>query len=216
MYNVITLSDSQLNEACANLKGKINASGYAFDVVISIAQGGIRVGTVGILNYYKGSELYPEIALALSNVPNLNFYAIGNIQCNGKVLADAGIDINGCNSTHIPDHEFIQRVKQLDYLLFLYPSDTYKLIASGAILDSIRFHRPIIGLSTDYFKYIFEKFGKLGFLADNVDELINILRQLPCIETPDIDFDKIGQKLSKSALLPAFKEIMENCNSKAS
>lgn len=44
MYKVITLSDSQLNEACMNLLGMIHASGYVFDVVISIAEGGIRVG----------------------------------------------------------------------------------------------------------------------------------------------------------------------------
>ncbi len=180
-------------------------------VTANSGHGGIRIGTAGILNSYKGSDSYPVLALALNDCDNIYFSVVGHLQCDSEPLRRAGIDLSGCADDHISDDEFLKRVSGLDYLLFLYPADTYRLIASGAILDSIRFRRPIIGISTDYFRYIFDKFGQLGFLADDVDSLADTIRKFKEKDIPAFDFDGVARRLSPEALLPALKDVMENC-----
>lgn len=96
----------------------------------------------------------------------------------------------------------------LDYILLLYPADTYRLIASGAVLDCIRFRKPVLALATEYFRYLFDKFGRFGYLADSVDELTELLRHPERLPRSDYDFDAIAEALRAETLTPQLKEIM--------
>jgi hypothetical protein len=65
-----------------------------------------------------------------------------------------------------------------DYLCFFYPSNTYKLTASGAILDCFVYRKPVIALSNDYFLYLFSKYGTFGYLVNNFDQLVELVSSL--------------------------------------
>lgn len=59
----------------------------------------------------------------------------------------------------------------MDCVLFFYPCDTYKLIASGTIFDAISLRKKVIALSTDYFKYVEKETHYPMILVDSLEEM---------------------------------------------
>lgn len=68
----------------------------------------------------------------------------------------------------------------VDYTLFLYHKNLYKLSASGSFFDSISFRKPMIFLGNDFFDYYFSRY-KIGYRAETIDEIIAIIKKI--IET---------------------------------
>lgn len=72
--------------------------------------------------------------------------------------------------------DFEKQISTVDYILCLYPVDSYKITASGIAMDALRFLKPIIGLRNNYLKALTEKY-KVGFVVDSVDEIIEIINK---------------------------------------
>lgn len=68
--------------------------------------------------------------------------------------------------------KFEKEIDSLDYILFLYPENSYKLTASGAVLDAIMYAKPIISLKNDFFNEMFKK-CKIGFMCSDINEVID-------------------------------------------
>jgi hypothetical protein len=68
-------------------------------------------------------------------------------------------------------------IYELDYILILYPINSYKLTASGVYFDCIKFNKPLLGLRNEYFEYMFKKYGEIGKLFSTVDEIIDYLKK---------------------------------------
>lgn len=60
---------------------------------------------------------------------------------------------------------------KVDYNIYTYNIDGYKLTASGAFMDAISFEKPVIAIKNDFFEYYFNKFGNIGYLFDNVNDM---------------------------------------------
>lgn len=155
----------------------------------------IKIGTVGIMNYYKGSEIYPEVASRFKDNKNIEFHCVGQVQSDVKDLIDVGVNVTNGSSEPLAPEVFSERVQNLDFLLFLYPTDNYRLMASGAFLDALRFSRPVIALRTPYFEYLFNKFGAFGYLADNIDELCSLIAQAPTLNR-NFPFSDIAHRIN--------------------
>ena len=91
--------------------------------------------------------------------------------------------------------ELEDRASMLDFILFLYPKDSYRLIASGAILEAISLKKPILALRNDYFNYLFKKFGDFGYLTDSIEGLISLINTIQ-IKNKQFNFDTIQNNLS--------------------
>lgn len=169
------------------------------------------IGMVGIINSYKGCNIYPQLAESLRDVSHLRFHAIGHFQCDCSPFINAGINIPSNPTKPLSEAEFCKSVASLDFILLLYPTDTYRLIASGAILDCLRFRRPVIALRTDYFDYLFRKFGAFGYLANNLEELQSLLRRANSLSR-DFPFEEIAEHLSPTYLFDECRLIMDTIN----
>ncbi|MDY6263411.1 MAG: hypothetical protein SPM09_03285 [Fibrobacter sp.] len=101
----------------------------------------------------------------------------------------------------LPFEEYNRFVNQMHILLFLYDKGSYKLTASGAILEAIWNQKPIIALHNYYFDYVFEKFGNLGFLCDSVDELVDKINEV-ALDRKILNHFSDNLKKAKEALLP--------------
>ena len=101
----------------------------------------------------------------------------------------------------LPFEEYNRFINKMDILLFLYDKGSYKLTASGAILEAIWNQKPIIALHNYYFDYIFEKFGDLGFLCDSIDELVNKINEI-ALDREILTHFSENLKNAKEALLP--------------
>ena len=180
------------------------------NVNISSISKTLNIGTIGLMNQSKGLNDLIKLSELLSEEINKNKLKISSI---GKVT---DIDINKYNQIKwiggkesIPRKIFEEEIEKLDYILYLYPTSSYKLTASGAILDAIKLKKPIIGLNNDYFKYIMQN-DAIGYMANNIYEIADTIKQL--INTPQNrkDFSLQFQKLSEKISITYNTELLKN------
>lgn len=153
---------------------------YFFDKEVpseNVAYDRLSIGTVGTMNEFKGYYRLQELVNLLTwkiKEEKLNISVVGRLENVNPVHQDL-INYSTLGNELLPRERFAELVHNLDYVLFLYATDSYKLIASGAIFDAISFGKPIIALKNDYFVSIFEQCGEMGYLCDSLDEIYNLI-----------------------------------------
>ncbi|WP_418991631.1 hypothetical protein [Alistipes sp.] len=142
----------------------------------------LRVGTVGQLTPAKGLhrivELAREIPVPLV-VVGRTYGFDGHAACR-NVRFVAGAD-NG----FIPRERYDSEAAALDYLVFAYDPDGYRLTASGALFDALNLCRPVITLRNDYFDDVLRL--RAGYVVDTVNDMAALVRRLAAAwpENPD-------------------------------
>ncbi len=84
---------------------------------------------------------------------------------------------------HIPRPEFIEKLRRLHYVCLLLQPGYYELSASGALLDAITWLRPIIATRVPIIVDLFERFGDIGDLCDDLDGMRTAITRLA--DNPD-------------------------------
>lgn len=155
---------------------------YIFDKTIPKTKKSIdlfSIGTVGVLNEAKGMSSFIEFVSKIDPVyqQKLDISITGRIEGNTSVFKRLGINTIEDEET-ISRKDYNRRIENLDLLLFFYPDNSYKITASGAIMDAIFQRKSLLALNNDYLKYVFDKFGKFGYVVDNTDEMLDKLYEL--------------------------------------
>lgn len=171
----------------------------------------INIGTVGVLNEYKGGRSFLRLAKNLKDngVSNVNLSVTGKIDFDISLLQNVGIDLpSNKGKSMVSMEELICRLEDLDYVLYFYSTETYKLTASAAVFEAINRKRPIIALRNEYFEYIFNKYGSVGYLVDTVDEMSDLVSRISknTDEFVEFDFERIQERLSTENLTKRFTE----------
>ena len=170
----------------------------------------LNIGTVGVFNKYKGGNNLLVLVKILNNngIKGVDFSISGKILSNVNELQENGIDLPSNKGVEMVSIEEMKtRIDRLDFILFFYNSETYRLTASGAIFDAINRKRPIIAIRNDYFEYIFNKFGSIGYLVNSVEEMATLIHRIHTNQEirQDIDFDKIQNLMSIDNITLDFK-----------
>jgi hypothetical protein len=173
--------------------------------IASIGHQGLKFGVVGTMAQEKGADILIEIAkkIDLKNRTDILISIIGRILCETKQFMDAGIVLpDNLGQESLPRDEFNNRISELDYILYLYPVNSYKFTASGSLMDSLNMECPALSFRNDYFQYIFEKFGKFGYLVENVSDMVLLINALSkgVVAREDYPYKEIKIKLSPSEI----------------
>lgn len=192
---------------------------YGFDKDLTFASikksNKLNLGTIGVFNEHKGGGLLIKLAqiFKTQGYNDIAFSITGKIDTEIEKLLELGIEIpiNRGNEM-ISIEEMKQRINKLNFILFFYNSETYKLTASGALFEAINMRKPIIALRNDYFEYIFSKFGKIGYLVDSVDEMATLIERIYLNNEKQIsiDFENIQNMLSTDISTQIFKSKLQN------
>lgn len=172
-----------------------------------ILHGKLVLGTIGSMNVFKGYYRLLDLAKMLQvpildNKITLAVTRIENVKMDYQGLIHCASKHNGL----LPRNKYEQFINGLDYVLFLYASNSYKFIASGAIFDAISYGKPIIALRNDYFVSIFEQSGDIGYLCENIEEMACLIIKL--LDKPDkVDYDNFLQNMEKAKLLYAPEHV---------
>ena len=134
----------------------------------------IRFAGIGFGLKEKGSDFIFELSEKFSE--KAEFVHIGKMD-NGLVPEKTNVRIPA-KDTPLSTQEFDQMVDSIDYGLYFYDLEKYKLTASGAIFDALTHGKPVICLCTTYFEYIFKKLGSVGYLCDSKEEMISVVRSI--------------------------------------
>ena len=170
----------------------------------------VKIGTVGLFYKKKGADEFCYL-VSLINNNKIKFSITGKIFYDLDKLKKLNIDLpNNLGKGFVSRDELETRVKKLDFILYLYPTDSYQLMASGAILDALSLQKPIIALKNDYFDYIFKKFGEFGFLFESVEKIAEFLNHNSLKSTQSsFDYLSIQKRLSVSTISEELKESLK-------
>jgi hypothetical protein len=156
----------------------------------------LHLGTIGSMSNAKGYLSLIKFLQSIENLVLFSYEHIGKFVVNKNIISKFNFDRNISN-IELSRNEYNEIIESLDYILFFYPTSTYKLTASGAVLDSILHEKPILALKNDYFQYLFEKFGPFGNLYENIEQMISdIPNVLNNQNKASIDFNELKNKLS--------------------
>lgn len=171
----------------------------------------LNIGTIGGMNLSKGMDKLLQFAEKCKAINlNVKISHTGKISVGrDKIIKNGSIDLPAVNK-ELKREEYNARINILDFLLFFYGCDNYKVTASGAIMDAIVLRKPIISLRNDYFEYIFEKFGCFGYLVDSVDQMVHLVDMIGQGKLVDkFDFDMIISSFLPESLQDDFNLIIK-------
>ena len=174
----------------------------------------VKIGTIGIMKQEKGLSSLITLSSKLKDLikeKKIELYHIGKVYTDKKEYLVNEIYWIG-NAIGLDREEFDKHIQQLDYLLFLYPTNSYKLTASGAIMDAVKLRKPIISLHNDYFDYLMGK-APIGYMGNTLDELEQIIRKVVNRELNNNfnqEFDLLSQKISIVNNTILFEKELEN------
>ncbi len=141
----------------------------------------IKIGTIGVGLESKGILQLNTICQYLieNNLHNISILHIGKTSGQIRSLLNENVQLPFKTDSLIPENEYLREINKLDYILFLMPNDSYKLTASGSLLEAFSLGKPIIILENDFFKYILDKQTEVcGFCKRNMSELLLQIKDL--------------------------------------
>ncbi len=160
---------------------------------------GLHIGTVGAFSQIKGADLFVKIVSEVKN-PSVHFSITGRIFYPMERLEQLGVDTAiDADKKALSQEIYNERISRLDYILFLYSPKSYRITASGAVMDAINLKKPIIALKNDYFCYLFEKYGSFGRLFKNLEEMTAFLSDQSNTQKENLqfyNFEKIQDLMS--------------------
>lgn len=157
----------------------------------------ISIGIPGAITKLRGLDTLKKILRGVNN-KDIRIYALS--YCSEDIKNDHFVRLNKENHL-MPFELYSNYVKSMDLMLLIYDTDSYKLTASGAVLEAIWNEKPIIALKNMYFNYLFNKFGSLGILESDIDSITKTLNAIHNKE--DLyQICKTNLKNAKNKLLP--------------
>ncbi len=172
--------------------------------------------SAGYATIDKGSHLFFKLAKEcfedrFSN--NIEFSYIGKTtSIQNTLIGRDCVTVYGGNSA-VDMGIYHKMFLKADYIIFFYPIDSYKLTFSGVFHDAVKYEIPIIALRNELFSFYFNKYGRLGWLCDNYDELFDLVKNLSVsidisiLNEIALNFKKFKLDYSDDKQILAFKKL---------
>lgn len=175
----------------------------------------IVFGYIGTFLMAKGGDVLMKVSSHLNQQSTSYFEIIGssNLKENEQ---NSRIKQNSKLGQFISKEDYSELIRNISYACFPFPVDSYKYTASGAVLDAIAYLKPVIYISNDYFDYLFDNCGDIGYRCLNEDEFIKCILELD--SNPEQNrylqqienMKKLKQKLLKENIICEFEKILNS------
>lgn len=161
----------------------------------------LKIGAIGVASEQKKSQFIFNIGdeIIKKNKSDIQVEIIGKILPNIYKYLRPGV-LYSKENVMLDQQTFDNKIADLDFSLFFYDNTYYELCASGAFFDALNHEIPILGLKNDFFEYYFTKYGSMGYLFDNVEQLIVFL--MTYNKSDDINYSSFieNMKVAKEKL----------------
>lgn len=140
---------------------------------------GLTISTVGVNSLNKNSHYLNFIAKNFNKEMINNELKLSIIGRNENIKFNKFIDIPDLGKHHLLAPEaYSNRILQSDLLVFFNEDNKYNLISSGSYFDCIKYRKPMIALKNTQWEYNFKKFGAIGKLFDNIDDMNEFIKSV--------------------------------------
>lgn len=145
-----------------------------FDVIRRNKSKVVTFGVLGVGGRHKGTDLFFKLAAEVSKVVTTNnpkFILIGHIVHNDlKRKIPESVFVPSPDKP-LTREDFDMYAKSIDYAVYPYNKDAYRLTASGAFFDAVYYAKPVIAIKNPFFEYYFKVMGNIGFLCDDYNQM---------------------------------------------
>jgi hypothetical protein len=140
---------------------------------------GLRFGSFGVGHSRKGTDVFIRLAkeiCAIKNSPKHRFIHVGPI--TDKTITNFS-PVELVASEKLLDRDIFRRfAREVDYVIYPFPQNSFQLTASGSLFDAFAFLKPVIALRSPLFQYYFSLMGEIGYLCNNIAELTDSVYSL--------------------------------------
>ena len=137
--------------------------------------GPVAVGFLGFGSVRKGFDVFADLARRVGN-PALVFDGIGHND------AEAGVDVSGLRRKLAPvsiDRQtYLQGLLGLDLVCLPLHGRSYEFAASGTVSDAVAALKPILAFRNRTLQAIWDRYGPVGRLFGDAEEMAGYLRTL--------------------------------------
>ena len=132
----------------------------------------LNVGLLGSASLRKGSDRFFKISDVFRNDPDFRFYVSGSIDPVFRTYSNVIGDFSG---EFVQSSNVEETLNKIDCSIFIYDS-SYDLVASGALLDAIKYCIPVLCLRNQLFDFLYDRGLRFFKIFDSEDDLISYLK----------------------------------------
>jgi len=146
----------------------------------------LRLGLVGQANEAKGITPFLTLAAGfrVTHPATVHFYVVGNPR-NGSDMTRYAALQEPPQMERFTRVDFVEKLQHLHYVCMPMQPGYYALSASGALLDAINWLKPVITTRVPIVADLFERFGDIGELCDDLDSMRAAIEKLALNPDPD-------------------------------
>jgi glycosyltransferase involved in cell wall biosynthesis len=141
----------------------------------------LRFAIVGIAGQSKGLDVFARLALRtrVETGDAADFRLVGKVQRGWKALDLSGISgPRPFTENWLPREVFEAEMRRLHYAILPYNIGYYAYAASGVLLDALRWRKPIISFRVPAVQKLVERFGDIGHICDDEDDMASTVQHL--------------------------------------
>jgi glycosyltransferase involved in cell wall biosynthesis len=147
----------------------------------------IHFGFLGLTTEHKGFLVYLNVAAAISKrfPERAKFHVVGRISDRYKHanLPEMAFLSEMPGTGRMSRSEYVRCVNNLHFVCMFFDW-AYEFVASGVLLDSIAFGKPVIATQLTTFKNLAKRYGDIGYLC-SPDEIIETVSSIIQQNDPD-------------------------------
>jgi hypothetical protein len=159
---------------------------------------GLRFGSLGVGHSRKGTDVFIRLAKEICTTKigsKHRFIHVGPI--TDKAITDLS-PVEVVASEKQLDREIFRRfAREVDYVIYPFPQNSFQLTASGSLFDAFSFLKPVIAMRSPIFQYYFSLMGEIGYLCNNIAELTYSVSSL-CNNFPNERYQRQRDKIYDS------------------
>jgi hypothetical protein len=142
--------------------------------------GKVKIGFVGHARRAKGFDLFVELAHRCFR-DDIEFHAIGHSSPETEQLDLSKL---ARKPSHMPllRDEYLAALEGVDLVCLPLPDHVYDFTGSGTVSDAIAALKPLIVFRNRTMEAIFARYGPIGWLADDRDDLFRLVGELDPVE----------------------------------
>ena len=145
-----------------------------------VRTGRVKIGFVGHARRAKGFDLFVELADSCSR-DDIEFHAIGHSSPETVHLDTSKLARNPSKMPLLRG-EYLAALEEVDLVCLPLPGHVYDFTGSGTVSDAIAALKPLIVFRNRTMEAMFARYGPIGWLAEDRDDLIRLVGALNPIE----------------------------------
>ena len=138
--------------------------------------GRVKIAFVGHARQAKGFEVFVQLAGRCAR-NDIEFHAIGHSSPETDHL-DTSVLARKPSKTPLLREEYLAALEEIDLVCLPLHSRAYDFTGSGTVSDAIAALKPLIVIRNRTIEAVFDHYGPIGWLADDRDDLFELVRTL--------------------------------------